>query len=36
MSPARIFALIGLAILIALPAVTPTYFLHLLIQPPGR
>ena len=32
MSPARIFSLIGLAILIALPAVTPVYFLHLLIQ----
>ena len=32
MSPVRIFALIGLAILIALPAVTPIYFLHLLIQ----
>ena len=32
MSTIRIFALIGLAILIALPAVTPTYFLHLLIQ----
>ena len=32
MSPVRILALIGLAILIALPAITPTYFLHLLIQ----
>src|SRR4030095_10013796 len=32
MSPIRIFALLGLAILIALPAVTPPYFLHLLIQ----
>src|SRR5689334_7459823 len=32
MSTTRIFALIGLAILLALPAVTPTYFLHLLIQ----
>src|SRR4029078_11786525 len=28
----RILALIGLAILIALPAITPTYFLHLLIH----
>ena len=32
MTPVRILALIGLAILIALPAVTPPYFLHLLIQ----
>ena len=32
MSAVRIFALIGLAVLIALPSVTPTYFLHLLIQ----
>ena len=32
MSPVRIFTPVGLAILIALPAVTPTYFLHLLIQ----
>jgi branched-chain amino acid transport system permease protein len=32
MSPVRILALLGLAILIALPAVTPPYFLHLLIQ----
>src|SRR5689334_24098466 len=32
MSTTRIFALIGLAILLALPTVTPAYFLHLLIQ----
>ncbi len=32
MSVTRVFLGIGIAILIALPAVTPTYFLHLLIQ----
>ena len=32
MSPSRVLMLIGAAILIALPAFTPTYFLHLLIQ----
>ena len=32
MSANRVLMLIGAAILIALPAFTPTYFLHLLIQ----
>jgi len=32
MSVLRLLALVGLAILIALPAVIPPYFLHLLIQ----
>jgi branched-chain amino acid transport system permease protein len=32
MSTSRVLMLIGAAILIALPAVTPAYFLHLLIQ----
>jgi branched-chain amino acid transport system permease protein len=32
MSISRIFMLVGLAILVALPVVVPTYFLHLLIQ----
>src|SRR4030095_10032918 len=32
MSPIRIFALLGLAILLALPAFSPPDFLHLLIQ----